>query len=74
VPHADDLQKRAYFIADNKLALNAGWDNDLLKLEFGALGFDLALTGFAFPEIGMIFAERTASQRRSPLLPRLIAA
>ena len=43
-----DAQKRAYIIADNKLALNAGWDNDLLALEFGELqelGFDLDLTG-----------------------------
>ncbi len=31
-----DAQKRAYVIADNKLALNAGWDNELLKRELGA--------------------------------------
>ena len=49
-----DAQKRAYVIADNKLALNAGWDNDLLALEFGeleGLGFDLELTGFNDEEI-----------------------
>lgn len=49
-----DAQKRAYVIADNKLALNAGWDNDLLALEFGeleGLGFDLELTGFSLDEI-----------------------
>ena len=47
-----EAQKRAYIIADNKLALNAGWDAELLALEFGrseGLGFDLALTGFARP-------------------------
>lgn len=49
-----EAQKRAYVIADNKLALNAGWDQDLLALEFGDLkgfGFDLALTGFGEDEI-----------------------
>ena len=49
-----DAQKRAYVIADNKLALNAGWDNDLLALELGELGdlgFDLELTGFTDAEI-----------------------
>lgn len=49
-----DAQKRAYVIADNKLALNAGWDNELLALELGELsdlGFDLELTGFKPEEI-----------------------
>lgn len=49
-----DAQKRAYVIADNKLAINAGWDNDLLALELGELGdlgFDLELTGFTDEEI-----------------------
>jgi ParB-like chromosome segregation protein Spo0J len=44
-----ETQRRAYIIADNKLALNAGWDPELLRLELGELklaGFDLALTGF----------------------------
>ena len=42
-------QKRAYIIADNKLALDAGWDYDLLKLEIEELNdldFDVSLTGF----------------------------
>lgn len=42
-------QKKAYVIADNKLALNAGWDEGLLKLELDELGnldFDLSLIGF----------------------------
>ena len=44
-----DAKKRAYIIADNKLALNAGWDAEMLKIELGALdaeGFNLELTGF----------------------------
>lgn len=49
-----DEQRRAYVIADNKLALNAGWDNDLLAFELQDLedaGFDLGLTGFSDSEI-----------------------
>jgi DNA modification methylase len=49
-----DAEKRAYIIADNKLALNAGWDTELLALEIGDLGdlgFDLSLTGFGDEEI-----------------------
>lgn len=49
-----EAQKRAYVIADNKLALNAGWDNELLALELSELGdagFDLELTGFTDDEI-----------------------
>ena len=59
-----EAQKRAYVIADNKLALNAGWDEELLALEIGdlqALGFDLDLTGFC--ERGDRGAAR---QRQSP--------
>lgn len=47
-------QRKAYVIADNKLALNAGWDEDLLRLELGALqdeDFDVGLTGFSDKEI-----------------------
>lgn len=49
-----DAQKRAYVIADNKLAMNAGWDEEMLALELGGLGdlgFDLELTGFTDEEI-----------------------
>ena len=52
--HLTDAQKRAYVIADNKLALNAGWDDALLALELrelDGLGFDLHLTGFNDDEI-----------------------
>jgi ParB-like chromosome segregation protein Spo0J len=55
-------QKKAYVIADNKLALNAGWDNEMLALELGEigdLGFDLDLTGFSAGEIaGLTFEEK----------------
>lgn len=49
-----EAQKKAYVIADNKLALNAGWDEKMLSLEFEELqelGFDLSLTGFSKDEI-----------------------
>ena len=52
--HLSEAQKKAYIIADNKLALNAGWDNELLALELGELqdlGFDLDLTGFDAGEL-----------------------
>ena len=47
--HLSDAQKKAYVIADNKIALNSGWDDDLLKSELEELdnlGFDVAVTGF----------------------------
>lgn len=56
-------QKQAYVLADNKLALNAGWDSDLLKVELGELkieGFDLGLTGFSEIELGSLLADATA--------------
>lgn len=49
-----ESQKRAYVIADNKLAINAGWDNELLSLELNDLkdiGFDIELTGFSLDEL-----------------------
>ena len=49
-----DTQRRAYIIADNKLALNAGWDDELLALELGELNaadFDMALVGFDAGEL-----------------------
>ena len=60
--HLTEAQKRAYIIADNRLALDAGWDNDLLKIELQDLqadGFDLALTGFEIGEIEGFLAEPT---------------
>jgi len=52
--HLTPAQRRAYVIADNKLALNAGWDEDMLRLELEDLrgeGFDLGLLGFAGDEL-----------------------
>ena len=49
-----DTQRRAYIIADNKLALNSGWDDELLAIELGELNaaeFDMALIGFDAGEL-----------------------
>ncbi len=63
--HLTEMQRRAYIIADNKLALNAGWDDDMLALEFQDLqgmGFDLELTGFGLDDIDELLAELDATQ------------
>lgn len=55
--HMSDTQKRAYIIADNKLALNAGWDDEMLALEIEDLkdvGFDLSFTGFTIDDINAL--------------------
>ena len=52
--HLSENQRKAYIIADNKLALNAGWDMEMLTLEMGGLkdeGFDLSLIGFDDAEL-----------------------
>jgi DNA modification methylase len=61
--HLSEAQKRAYVIADNKLALNAGWDEKMLALELQDLqgmDFDLSLTGFLGNEIDELLAELEA--------------
>jgi DNA modification methylase len=58
--HLTPAQKRAYVIADNRLALDAGWDEEMLALELAELseaGFDLALTGMSTDEIEQLLDE-----------------
>ncbi len=53
-----ETQKKAYIIADNKLALNAGWDNELLSIELSELegsNFDIDVIGFSAEELSKIF-------------------
>ena len=55
-----EAQKKAYVIADNKLALNAGWDDEMLAVEFGELkelDFDISLTGFNADELANLLKE-----------------
>jgi DNA modification methylase len=56
-----EAQKKAYIIADNKLALNAGWDDELLRVELEGLNdldFDLDLLGFSKNELDELLAEK----------------
>lgn len=62
--HLTPAQKRAYVIADNKLALNAGWDEEVLKVEIETLleeDFDVALIGFDERELDTLLAGETLS-------------
>lgn len=63
--HLTESQKRAYVLADNKLAENAGWDDELLRIELEALqaaGFDLSLTGFDDDELAALMAELAGNE------------
>ena len=54
-----EAQKKAYILADNRLSLDAGWDDELLKIEIESLqadGFDIGLTGFDEKELADLFA------------------
>lgn len=59
--HLSDAEKRAYILADNKIALNAGWDSELLASELGDLAlevdFDLEVTGFETGEIDLMLTD-----------------
>ena len=55
--HLSPAERRAYVLADNKLALNAGWDNETLAIELQALidiDFDVSLTGFSLAEVDLV--------------------
>ena len=61
--HLTETQKRAYIIADNQLALNAGWDEELLRVELAALqeeGFNVNLIGFEDEELAQLLADQDA--------------
>jgi DNA modification methylase len=62
--HLDAAQRRAYVIADNKLALNAGWDRELLTIELQALidlEFGVEITGFSLAEVDLLIDEARGS-------------
>lgn len=61
----NEADRRAYVIADNKLALNAGWDQEILAIELQALidlNFEVELTGFSLAEIDLVIDD--AGRRR----------
>jgi len=69
-----DAQRRALVLADNKLALNAGWDVDLLRSELAELrdeGFDLGLTGFDAEELADLFTVEGDNGRDPDEAPEL---
>src|SRR4051794_1551641 len=72
LPYLSEAQQRALRIADNKIALGAGWDLDLLKIELGELAvldvdIDIALTGFSSGEIDVI--RKSAADPEDELIP-----
>jgi DNA modification methylase len=67
--HLNSAQRRAYVIADNKLALNAGWDRELLATELQSLidiDFDVELTGFCLAEIDIVLDEAREGSPSGP--------
>lgn len=74
--HLTEAQKRAYVIADNRIAADAGWDRELLALELGELfellplkGSDVTLTGFEVAEIDLLIADLSDVPQASDILP-----
>src|ERR671912_1792516 len=67
--HLSEAQRRAYVIADNKLAQNAGWDRDVLAIELQALidvEFDLELTGFSLADVDILLDDAKESSPAAP--------
>ena len=63
--HLTEAQKKAYIIADNRMAMDAGWDEELLRVEIEALqaeDFDLSLTGFDEKELSKLFDDGMAAE------------
>ncbi len=70
--HLTPTQRRAYILADNQLALQAGWDQELLAIELAdlsAAGFDLALTGFSDEELADLLGDIEEAVRADEDLP-----
>lgn len=70
--HMSDAEKRAYVLADNKIALNAGWDTELLAIELGELAdllpeidLDLEITGFETGEIDILLTDQEEPSQSS---------
>jgi len=69
--HMSPAQKKAYVLADNKLALNAGWDEEILAIELQELlsvddGFDISLTGFSIAEVDGLIEGLAVEEPGSP--------
>jgi Family of unknown function (DUF5681)/ParB-like nuclease domain len=71
--HLSETERRAYVLADNKLALNAGWDADMLAIELQGLidlSFDVELTGFSLAEIDLALDGANERDPASPAGPK----
>jgi hypothetical protein len=76
IDHMSATEKRAYVLADNKLALNAGWDEELLALELKELmeadvDFGVDITGFSIAEVDQLIEGLTPSEPGDPADDRL---
>jgi DNA modification methylase len=72
IDYLSETEKRAYMLADNKLAENAGWDPELLKIELTYLNqldveIDVELSGFSMPEIDLILGAAVPNNDEPPL-------
>jgi DNA modification methylase len=78
--HMTEAQKRAYVLADNKLALNAGWDEEFLAEELEAIlgedaGFNISITGFSLAEVDSLIEGKSVEEDGDPaddLLPEKV--
>ena len=71
IENMSPAQKRAYVLADNKLALNAGWDDEILAIELQGLlesdtDIDITITGFSIPEIDSLIEGLSPSESGDP--------
>jgi len=74
--HLTDAQKRAYILADNKLAEKAGWDPEILKIELQHLtsldlDFDISVTGFEMPEIDVLLGDAALESDPADEVPEI---
>lgn len=70
--HLSAAERRAYVLADNKLALNAGWDTEILAIELQGLielDFDVSLTGFSLAEIDFVLDDALEANAATPSGP-----
>ncbi len=70
--HLDAAQRRAYVLADNKLALNAGWDREMLAIELQVLidlDFGVEITGFSLAEVDLVLDEARESSAHAQDMP-----
>lgn len=73
--HLSAAERRAYVLADNKLALNAGWDTEILAIELQALmdlEFDVSLTGFSLAEVDLVLDQAGESSTEAVEAPDVV--